>query len=452
MSDSKNIFMNEREKESAGEKSGVRSMKIEKVIIKNFRNIEDLEKEIGGANILLIGENAVGKSNFIKAIEIALGMTERIGEDPVMKGKKDSLIQVITDDEDGKKYEFQVKLKAGSDKAYISVKAPDGLRANTKSIIGGIVGEIDFDIDRFIELSSTVKGRKDQVDIVRSFLSDEIKDYLLRHEMKLKNLYDDRTEINREIKSIEGFIQQSGFNPLDFDKYIKREDVKEKIALLDQAIELNQDIQRGNQTRNELDKKISMNVKECEALKLKIDSLEKDNEEHMQQIIKIDRWLRENKPIDVKALQDEIQKANEFNSNFEKIDLIRKQEEKLKAARDQAGDLTAQYESTQQAIHDTIRDMEMPIEGLSFDSEKLYYNGIAVDESTLSTSEIMMLGAKLKIAKAPNAKVLFIQRGESLGLKKLKDLQKMAKDHGFQIIMEQMQRGVQDLVIELMPE
>jgi hypothetical protein len=64
----------------------------------------------------------------------------------------------------------------------------------------------------------------------------------------------------------------------------------------------------------------------------------------------------------------------------------------------------------------------------------------------------MMLGAKLKIAKNPNAHVLFIQRGESLGTEKLRDLQQMAKDYDFQIIMEQMERGKEKLEIQFMTE
>lgn len=94
----------------------------------------------------------------------------------------------------------------------------------------------------------------------------------------------------------------------------------------------------------------------------------------------------------------------------------------------------------------------MPIDGLTFNDESLFYQGRPVDESTLSTSEKMMLGARLKIAKNPNVPVLFIQQGESLGTKKFNDLISMAKEHDFQIIMEQMVRGEEELRIEFIPE
>lgn len=46
-------------------------MQISKVIIKNFRNFENLEIELG-RNVILLGENSVGKTNFLEALRLVL--------------------------------------------------------------------------------------------------------------------------------------------------------------------------------------------------------------------------------------------------------------------------------------------------------------------------------------------------------------------------------------------
>lgn len=50
---------------------------VSKVRIENFRSIEILELSLSTTNVL-IGANNCGKSNFLKAINIALGQNKNI--------------------------------------------------------------------------------------------------------------------------------------------------------------------------------------------------------------------------------------------------------------------------------------------------------------------------------------------------------------------------------------
>jgi len=435
-------------------------MKIQSVKIANFRNLEFIEKQINGANIILLGENQKGKSNFIKAIEIALGMTSQIGVDPVAHGKTEAHIQVVTDDK-GNEYKFEVKFKEGVDRPTVTVTAPNGLKNTTKTVIGSIVGEIEFDIDKFVEMSRTVSGRKEQVEIVRSFLPEDVKETLRKHENAIKLNYEDRTEINRQIKAMDGFIASSGLEPGDKEKYFLIEPVEPLNAELNTAIDKNKQIDKADAARDLADKSMASNITEAEKignqieeLKKKRSELESANVDIMLNIQKIDAWKSDpaNKPVELKVVQDKIEAAQKHNVKHAKVNDVRTQEMKRDELAKEAENLTVLIETARQLVSDTIKDLEMPIEGLSFIDDALTYNGSVVDESTLSTSEIMMLGVKLKMAKNPNARVLFIERGESLGTQKLKDLQDMAKKYDFQIIMEQVERGTEELVIEFMPE
>lgn len=63
---------------------------ISKVRIENFRSIENLELSLSMTNIL-IGANNCGKSNFLKAINVALGQNRIISSDDIYVGKDEVL-------------------------------------------------------------------------------------------------------------------------------------------------------------------------------------------------------------------------------------------------------------------------------------------------------------------------------------------------------------------------
>ena len=119
--------------------------------------------------------------------------------------------------------------------------------------------------------------------------------------------------------------------------------------------------------------------------------------------------------------------------------------------KERSENLTIQYNTSKQAIEDTIRDLILPIEGLSFDEHgTVYYKGKVVHEDNLSTAEQMCLNLDLLMAKQNKAGVILIERGESIGQDFLEALKVEAKKRNMNIIMEQVMRGQKELKIEVM--
>jgi len=428
-------------------------MKILEVHIKNFRNLESVDQVLNGSSILLIGENAIGKSNFMKAIEGVL--TDTFGESPLMKGKKEGHIEVITG-EDGQKYIFEAKFKEGTDKVTLTVTGPDGLRSKAKSAIGAIVGEVEFDIFKFVEMSKTTKGRKEQVEIVKSFFPDDIKQQLKKYENHVQSAYDDRTELNRKIKDKEGAVSQMDITGDTVKKYKEPLSVDAISAKIEEADKHNANVQKANNAlaaANSTEERLANRI---ESLEKELSELKVERTTNAETMVKVQDWLDapKNALIPKDALMEQLKSVNDHNIMHERVKNAEKVYAELKELKEEAEDLTIKIETERQAISDTIKSMEeqMPIAGLSFSEDSLLYNGMPVDESTMSTSEIMMLGARLKIAKNPNVQVLFIEGGESLGQAKFDELKAMCHEYDFQLIMEQMQRGVEELKIEFIPE
>ena len=63
---------------------------VSNVRIENFRSIEILELSLSATNVL-IGSNNCGKSNFLKAINVALGQNKNISPEDIYVGKDEVL-------------------------------------------------------------------------------------------------------------------------------------------------------------------------------------------------------------------------------------------------------------------------------------------------------------------------------------------------------------------------
>lgn len=416
-------------------------MRIQQVKIKEFKILKNFEKEINGSNILLIGDNGVGKSTLIQFIEIALGKNTNIPPNATGEG------EVITD-KNGNKYIFHVKFKDG--KPVLTVTAPDGIKDSRKSAIASIVGAIDFNVDEFVKLSDSTAGRKKQVEIYKSLLPDEIVDQLDKMYRKVETTYNERTETTRKAKTLEGFIKESPLYGENLN--IEPVDVSDLTEQLKKANEHNGKInevkQRYNQRCSDMDRK----HKEVEDMELKIKALKTEIEADKKTNQETGKWMDSNNQIDTQDLTNQINKASEQNQS-----VVLRMEHKSKLLQieklnEEVGELTVLIDSTKQSIADAIRDMDAPVEGLMFDAEQLIYNNVPVSTSSLSSSEIIHLGCKLKMAQNPEFGVLFIEHGESIGQVRMKDIQEMATKYNWQIIMEQVQRGVEELRIEFINE
>ena len=404
---------------------------IKKVQIKEFKAIKDFDESFENNIILLKGDNGVGKSSVIQFIEIALGKQKNIPPNATGEG------EVIADFK-GNQYLFQVSFKDG--KPIVTITAPDGMKDNKKSTLAGIVGAIDFDIDKFVEQSKSLSGRKEQIETYKKFLDKEIVEQIERYESNVAINYEQRTIANRELKTIDGAI---ALHPMKGENLnIEPIDVSDVFQKQKEANEHNSKIEVTESTLLQLKQENERYDSEIARL-MDLAKVNKDR------IDKGESFLNSNTKIDITEFETKLQNANEINAQVSQAkELKAKLAEKEKLTND-IGEMTALIDSTRQVIQDAIRDMDSPIEGLGFDSEQLLYKGVPVNPDSLSKSEIMELGIKLKIAENPDAGVLFIQEGESIGAKRLEEIKEIAAKNNFQIIMEQVERGNEKLTVEL---
>lgn len=415
-----------------------------KVKIKNFKVIEDFEMDLDGKSVLLLADNGRGKSSLMSAIEMAFGSKKGI---PSHMNKDGEAIVEVS--KDGEQYTFQWKVNKKGD-VDLKVTLPNGLKETTRGVIAGIIGAIDFDINEFVSLSDSTAGRKKQVEMFKKLLPADFIQGLSEFEKKLKNTFDDRTEINNKIKTLKGFINESPIFGADLK--VQPVDVEALNLELEAANKKNQLIKEKETAFEQRNLSIENRKKEIERLKLLIaDEERKIHDEETLNKLYSD-WRKKNDYIDVSEMSKRLAEASEINVKASKAEDHNKKLKQLEELEEQAGEMTALIESTRQAIADAIRDFESPVPGLTFNDEMLIYNGIPVELSSLSTSEIIELGIKMRFASNPDYGVMMIEHGESIGEKRYQDILEYAKKYDLQLFIETVVRGKEELEVQFISE
>ncbi len=394
-------------------------MKIEEVIIKEYKILNDVDFAPKGQNVLIIGENGLGKSTIIQFIEIALGKQTNIP--PQAQGEG-----IVVVNKDGSKYTLKVKIKDG--KSVITVVTDAGLKDNRKGAIASLVGPVEFDIENFIQLSKTKTGRKEQVEIVKSFFPISTQEEIRKYENSLKVEEDERTEIGRDRDKLHGSIESNPLKNDDLSKY-KFVDITAVSEELKKANEHNAEISKIVERKKSRSESIEKDKKTVLEKQVEIEKKKKEIEELEGKIkisndlisieelknVKADEWLKANivKPVD--GFETTIKNATDTNNKYNDAQALIKDMKQLELLKNEYGEQTVKIELTRQSIADTIRDIGLPVDGLTFDEEKLIYNGLPVHPESQSESEIMELGAKLKFCENPDLGILLLERTESIG-------------------------------------
>lgn len=409
-------------------------MKIQQVHIKEFKCHKDLNANLEGKHILLLGENGVGKSSLIQFIEIALGKSKAVPQYAEGSG-------YVVATQDGRQLTFKVHFIDGKPK--LTVETNDGLKSTSKGVIADLTGAMSFDIDEFVELSKSESGRKKQVQIFKSFLPSDIQEKIIALEEETKQLYDQRTEVNREHKYLNGAIETMR-GCLPCDKPASSEELSKQLT---DAMNHNNGLLKQQQHFESLQAEGVKKIEEVKALKEKIKQLETELDAICAEtdvLEKIDFAAT----VDTTGIQQKIKEQDAKLQQYNNYQSFVTKEAELKKVADKAQVLTDTLEAKRNEISETIISANHPVEGLTWSDMGLFYNGVPVDENSMSTSEIMELGFRLKLAENKDLGVLFIERSESLGFKKLEALLQLAEKYNQQLIMEEVRRGEEQLKIE----
>lgn len=417
---------------------------IVKVHIENFKKLENLEAQLEGKSIFLIGDNEVGKSSFMQAIFSLLSNTE-LPAKSVTNKKVDGKIEVkfVVD---GKAYTATRRFTEAQPKGYFELVTEDGMKTSKVTYLEHLIGNISFNPFTFVENCKTVPGRRSQVEFLRKLIDPFVNSQISRTDADIKLYYDNRTYVNKNLQDLDG--QLKGISMPDPEKYGDRVSINVLMAELQQANQHNQKHHDILSKIQQQENRCTSHLKDIAQLKKQLAAAEGELKKDLDRKGEFIAQLATTPLINTDELAKKVESADSHNKQHDALQKYYEILEKHETAKTTAEELTTKISDLQNQRADLVKKAALPVPGLGFDENGLYLDGLPLDDSQVSTSAIMDLGVRIAVALNPKLKILSIPRGESLGSARMKELIDFATAHGYQLFIERVESGVDKLTIQ----
>ncbi len=391
-----------------------RRMKVENLIIRNFKGIASENVALNGNSVYVIGSNGQCKSSFIDAVfKIITG--KDLPSKVVKEGEQRGSVEINLGT-----HIVKAIFSAKDEKVSLSVQSPEGaLYSSPRKMLDEMIGVIDFSITDFFNLSP-----KKQVDFIKGILGIDFTDL----DDEYKKHFDERTFVNRKVKELEA--QQVPFD----GKALKEIDVKELQDKLSTSREYNIKTEGV---------KLRLTERNAEILtaQLALDKLKNDQNLATE-------WLKGRKEVNTESLQVAFDQAIEHNKQVASNIKGKTLKEEFKSWTDKQEELNDNLKSIEETKLRVIKETKMSVPGLTFDDNQLYLNGLPFEKSQINTAQQIITGLQINLALLKEVKIARFD-GSLIDNENMGVVEKWAKENGLQLFVEFVSRDKEGLRIEI---
>lgn len=425
-------------------------MKILSLNVQNFLRLEALEIVPEGNTIKITGKNDQGKSSALKAIDAALTGAKGAVEQPIhgdalkatielKLGDGETISAIVT--------RTYVKRDGKDDLATLTVTTTDGAKyPKPQEFLDKVMGGLSLDPVKFLDMKP-----EQQAKAVRGLVQGYDFDAAAAQN---KQDYEKRTDVNREIKRLEGELaglpeETEASEIIDVQKLIdKLESVNEiervRLRLQSDVRDVEGKLAMAEEHGRRLDEEIDI-------LRRQLAEAEKAREQANGTIEGVKKQLDEaraalnasSEPIDTQEIRDQINEAQAHNEAVRAAAAAKTRrdrlESELKTRMAEAKALTDAMADRDAAAATAIREAKLPIEGLSFTDDTVLLNGYPFSQA--SFSKRLMTAVAIAAAHAPNLRLVRIEDGDKLDDESQAALAAFAEKHDLQVWMETVQHG-----------
>ena len=387
-----------------------RESRILKLNISNIKGIKVVELVPNGENMVFKGVNGAGKSSAIAALRYAFkggrarGML-RNGED---KGE----IIVETD-----RYVIKKVVTEKGDR--LEVFSLEGAKfPSPQDLLNTMIGDLTFDPLKFANLS-----KKEQADALLKTAGIDLEQF----NNEKKELYDRRTDKNREVKKLEVSIGEPP--PVD-------------VSTEEMSMSAQLEIVRGLEAkrtaygvavfeRKDREETISKLEQEIKERVERIEILKGAQTELPEQVTENDVEVERSKLNSIESHNNEVKEAKKYRETKAELDL----------ATSEAEELTQKIQTVERAKEEQVRNIKLPVDGLFVTEDGVTFKGI--DFSGLSTGEQVRISTAIAMDLNPKLRILFIRDGSNLDDEGFAEIVRLAKEHEYQVFIERVEGAVE---------
>ena len=439
-------------------------MKIKQIMLKNFANVHSIEINLSDAVTYLIGENGSGKTT------VGLNAVWFILEGLALKGKKvlhgerfrfigeygKSAVGKLVLHDEVENIDITISRKLLKNKTELKIEASDK-RHLPADFIDDIFNIFSINPVGFAKLSPQEQSIALGIDTAKY---DALK----------KIAYDERTELGRKVKHLEGAVEEIGavekVEPVDLKKLLADKgkiDAANAKAIEKARAERDKAVQEAIKHNAEQDA-MSASLKDAAAeieraenraheLREKIKALELELEKiltiHKKRIAERDQLptpaekistdipINLPKPESTAALANQIELAEATNQKAalykQGVDAIKK----YKAAQVLHANKQSEMDKIESDRIEYIKSRNLPFSAITIDDAGgVLINGRPFSETYFSKGEILRIGIKLAAASNPKLKYIFVPDSQSIDKENREKLFAELVEAGFQVVAE----------------
>lgn len=348
-------------------------------------------------------------------------------DQPVHNGKGTAVIEGVIDLGDGETLRITRSFTAAGG-MNIKVMAGDGSMAvrSPETALKKLFTSISFDPLAF----SKMKG-KEQVEVYLRAVDTELD--LDELNVKRAQIYDQRTEINREVDTVTKTLQGLPESTASAED----EEVSGASILAEQqaAQEQIEKRWRYNESLNAKLREFDQNTARVTELRRLLEEAEEDQASNESEIGVIQAEIAKLPPDpNLTGFAERLTAIEETNRQIR----LAKQRAALEVSRDEGEAEAQKYSALLDAIdmskRAVIAKVPQIVPGLTFDEEGMIFNGVPLAQA--SGSERLLVSCQVGIALNPEVRVMTVQDGPLLDTSSMELLERIADEHDFQVWIE----------------
>jgi len=393
----------------------------------NIKRLKAISITPDGKGLVVIGgQNGQGKTSTLDAIEYALGGKPNVDR-PIRDGAKKAFVVVETEE-----LIINRTFSPSGSKLVVESKG-GGIVKSPQALLDKLVGQLSFD-----PLDFSRQTAKQQSEILRELAGV---DFTAMDSVRAKT-YEERTMLNREIKSTTAQVESSNINPL-----LPKEEVSvaELSAKFQASAEANRKIDSLESNISEAEQCINNFEDDIHDIKLKLKSLEDGLEAEQEALTSGKKLLESSERIDLTELTANLESAEDTNSKIRETQKAKGLITELEDKKKKADEMSKRIKRIDSQKAEMLAEANLPVEGLSFDEDGVTYEGIPF--SQCSGAEQLRISLAMGLAANPDLKVILIRDGSLLDDKSLEMVAKMADEAEAQVWMERVGEGKEVSVV-----
>lgn len=410
----------------------------------NFKRLQAVSIQLNGEHLVVGGDNEQGKSSVLDAVWVALGGSDAMKNlkitKPIRKGAEKASITLDLGDL------IVTRNWTADDRMYLKVSTKDGAEYKSpQGMLDALMGKL-FDPFEFSRMKDA-----EQKEILLKLVNIGLD--LEKWAAIRKGVYDERTEVNRTVKQLEGQLAGIPLQPEETpDEERSSADV---LAEMRKAQQVNQDNEAKRQELREFAAQYQRELNGLQTLQDRHDAIEKEIkrlqdeaasvlssaqtvaetiERMKEQGAKMKAGVEALKDMDLTVYDKELAELEAVNKSVRLKQERNSVKHKYEDAKADSDMLTVKLGQLDQQKEDAIKAAAFPIEGLGFDDNGVTFNGIPFGQC--SSEERIRVGMAIAMAASPKLKVIRIADGSLLDAKNFTLIQEMAAGEGYQLLVE----------------